>query len=309
MISPVNYYESCDSIMSSLTDVDTSINAVRAFAIDKGYRVFWRGQANHEWGLVSSLARRLTSSGRVDDETMDRVEDSLLKEASTWIQELRHATYVNPLAKLAYLQHHGVPTRLLDFTSSPWMAVFFAAESHDHVDGRLFAVLVEDKAMLAATPTGMPWRSYKTNEIAVYDAVTAGVAFPRLVAQNGVLALGRLPSTKPYRQAYDETLGARRSLLAEEVRRVLSIPFKLSPFDRSKGVKCLPAAATSPIGLTFRIHVDKESVRRDLAGVGSGKKISPAAEKITHNSVYPDVGGMVTHSKTLLGLERGLLLI
>lgn len=309
MISPNNYYNANESMAQSMSDIALHIKAVEDYAQNKGLRVFWRGQANHEWALVSSLARRLASSGPINNATMNRVENKLLAEATSWIKELSDTKYTNALAKLAYLQHHGVPTRLLDFTSSAWMAVFFAMEAFDDVDGRLFAILVDQADVLTTTPADTPWRNYKTNEIKIYDAVAAGVSFPRLAAQSGVLALGRLPSTTPYRKAHDNVLGEERSLLAEEVRRILSIPFKLSPFDPTKGEACLPSNAKTPVGLTFRIHVDKESVRRDLASVGRGKKISPSDLKITHQSVYPDVGGMVSHSRTMMGLDRGLLII
>jgi FRG domain len=88
-----------------------------------------------------------------------------LKEATGWIAELGEAAYAQPLAKMAYLQHHGIPTRLIDFTENPWMAVFFAAESNDGVDGRLFALIVEDSEIMSATPEGTPWRTYGTNVV------------------------------------------------------------------------------------------------------------------------------------------------
>jgi hypothetical protein len=92
-------------------------------------------------------------------------------------------------------------------------------------------------------------------------------------------------------------------LLAEEVRRILSIPFKLSRL----GPK--PSKAQPPIGFTFRIHVDKVSMRRDLAGSGAMRRISPPGRNITHRDVYPDVDGMVRNSAFLRGLANGVLVL
>lgn len=309
MIDPTHYFASNDSITKSMSEVLRSIEAVNHYAQEHGLKVFWRGQAHHEWGLLSSLVRSLAASGPVEDKTLNLIEERLLGEATEWIKELSDQKYSDPLAKLAYLQHHGVPTRLLDFTSCPWTALFFAVEDYDIVDGRLFAILVEEADVLSNTPEGRPWIKYNTKEIKVFDAVRAGVSFPRLESQRGVLVFGRLPSTTPYRKAHDVLLGEERSLLAEEVRRILSIPIKISHFDPTKGADSISQRVKPPIAVTFRIHVDKESVRRDLAGRGSGKKISPSNLKITHQHVYPDVGGMVGHSKTLTGLRRQLLIL
>ena len=101
---------------------------------------------------------------------------------------------------------------------------------------------------------------------------------------------------------WDAVLEERRSLLAEEVRRVLSIPFKLS------GASPIPAGAAPPIGLTFRIHIDKESVRRDLSGERMGRRICPTKVRISSQGVFPDVGGMMAYSQLLIGLSKGWLI-
>lgn len=309
-IRPSDYYDdNADVVATTLSEVKAFIDAIEQHARSRRWRVFWRGQASHEWGLLSSLARGLSVDGSVvDDSLIDRVEERLLKEASGWIAELGDAAYGQPLAKLAYLQHHGIPTRLIDFTENPWMSVFFAAESNDGVDGRIFALMVEDGDIISTTPDGTPWRKYGTNVVKIYDATAAGVIFPRLKAQAGVLALGRLPSTQPHRKALDSYLGRSRSLLAEEVRRILSIPFKLVPFTPA-ATTSVPAGATLPIGLTFRVHVDKESVRRDLAGGVAGRRSSPSNLGATHQSVYPDAAGMVAYSTTIKGLRKGVLVV
>jgi hypothetical protein len=299
-IRPDDYFQSNEAVASNLKELTRYIRLITEYAEQRGLQVFWRGQAHHEWALMSSLARRLAQIAVVDDELMDRIEQALLDESDQWILELKEACYKEPLAKLAYLQHHGVPTRLLDFTSNPWFATFFAAESHDDSDGRLFALLVRENDVLPKTPRDTPWRSYKTNQIKIYDPAQAGIVFSRLQAQKGVLAVGRLPSTQPHRLAHDPVLGAKRSLLAEEVRRLLSIPFKLSPLMHLNGLVSVPPGATSPVGLTIRLHIDKESLRR---------KLSRGMHRATHRTMYPDVGGMVTHSTVIRGLARGVIVV
>jgi hypothetical protein len=291
-----------------MSDVGRNIGLIQSFAADNGYRVFWRGQANHEWGLLSSLVRKLSAVMPVDDTLLNKVEDAIITEASGWIDDLKKSLYSEPLAKLIYLQHHGLPTRVLDFTADPWMAVFFAAESLDYVDGRLFAILVEASEVLTSVPADTPWRKGSTSKLLVFDPVGAGISFPRLRSQSGVGVLGRLPSTQPHREAHDEVLGHVRSLLAEEVRRILSIPFKLVPFSPTDPSAPISASVRAPFGLTFRLHVDKGSVRRELAGSTRGRRTAPRAT-VNHNSVYPDAAGMTAHSAVIRGLEKGVLVI
>ncbi len=299
MILPIAHYKQHDRIVEKLSDARTLIADVNKFAADHNLEVFWRGQMDFRWGLQSSLARQLSSVTVIHDELLNKVEDVVLREAASWITDLTKAPFTLPIARLAYLQHHGIPTRLIDFTRDPSIALFFAAEGMDEVDGRLFALLVEKNDVINHNPTGTPWRKYKSSEVKVWDPSSCGVVFPRLAAQDGVFAIGRLPSTQPHRMGWDEVTNKTRSLLAEEVRSILSVPFKLCASNP------IPQNATWPIGFTYRLHINKESIRRDLEKRSSGLK----NRKINHKLVYPDVDGMRTHSAFLTGLVKRTLVL
>ncbi|MEW6595460.1 MAG: FRG domain-containing protein [Thermodesulfobacteriota bacterium] len=299
MITPNDHYKEHDRVIEKLGDARKLIADVNSYAASKNLAVFWRGQADHSWGLHSSLARQLASATVLNDELLNKVEDAILEEAGIWIKDLSKAPFSLPLSRLAYLQHHGIPTRLIDFTRDPSVALFFAAETNDEVDGRIFALLVEQTEVLSSSPAGTPWRRYKSNEVKVWDPTASGVVFPRLEAQEGVFAVGRLPSTQPHRKAWDPVLGKDRSLLAEEVRRVLSVPFKLC------GSEPIPNRATLPIGITFRLHVNKESIRHDL----QRRKGGLHHRTITHKLIYPDIDGMRSHSPFLKGMSKGTLVL
>lgn len=83
----------------------------------------YRGQAKASWDLASSLER--SSSLLALDHDIER---ALIAEYRRAIRSF-HDCLSEPettLEWLALLQHHGTPTRLIDFTQSPYVAAYFA---------------------------------------------------------------------------------------------------------------------------------------------------------------------------------------
>jgi len=89
----------------------------------------FRGQADARWPLLTSLSRYLNAyipdpaSWRRREERAIRV---FRRKAHNYLGD--PTVLDNALRCLALMQHHGAPTRLLDFTKSPFVAVFFALE-------------------------------------------------------------------------------------------------------------------------------------------------------------------------------------
>jgi len=89
----------------------------------------FRGQREAGWSLYSSLSRHLR------DFVPDRTEWQQREERAIRVFRRKAHNYVSDsrvleddLRCLALMQHHGAPTRLLDFTKSPYVAAFFALE-------------------------------------------------------------------------------------------------------------------------------------------------------------------------------------
>jgi FRG domain len=96
--------------------------------------LYWfRGQRDETWPLYSSFMRMLGVSSLTPDEVTG-LEQYALGEFRS-----KAHFFVNPalLAKVrttpcwwALMQHHGAPTRLLDWTTSPYVAAYFAVNQY-----------------------------------------------------------------------------------------------------------------------------------------------------------------------------------
>ena len=87
----------------------------------------FRGQPNADLGLQSSLER---AAEGIDANRWPRLEQTMILEFKRCAhQYLIHVPKDDDyLEWLALMQHHGCPTRLLDFTRSFYVALFFAVE-------------------------------------------------------------------------------------------------------------------------------------------------------------------------------------
>lgn len=98
----------------------------RARGVRSNHWVF-RGVSNISYGLLNSLERELNSNHYWAMKPAE-AERFLIKEykkrAHHYVHDLSRET--SEIEWLALMQHHGAPTRLLDWTRSPYVALFFA---------------------------------------------------------------------------------------------------------------------------------------------------------------------------------------
>ncbi|PQJ46365.1 hypothetical protein BTN99_13640 [Vibrio campbellii] len=195
----------------------------------KNYRKWiFRGQANFDWTLESSLARtfreasKIRSSGsrltrEIDKLSHERVMiDRFRRHAHLYLKHLPETN--DDLSWLSMMQHYGAPTRLLDFSFSPYIALYFALESGDG-DAALYcinsqALVQEDQEYFSDRQNAIYGRIMeKHNDEPCLYSFEPTFSNERLLSQQGVLV-----ATNSLSFTHEETLDGYRNREKEIIK-------------------------------------------------------------------------------------------
>jgi FRG domain len=134
----------------------------------------FRGHSDVKFELIPSVGRTPHTF-----KTREKYERSLFSIFRREAQEFLAALPTSEWEWLSLAQHHGLPTRLLDWTHNPLVALYFAVEAQPEADGRVFALRALTKtpeAVRAASPFTI------TSPAKYYPNIVT----PRIRAQEGV---------------------------------------------------------------------------------------------------------------------------
>lgn len=166
-------------------------------------RFVWRGHPCEDWTLHSGLYERVQKKlGTPPDEARLRVfEKDLLDQAGR--RDLGGGRDVPELQRLAVLQHHGTATRLLDVTTDPIIALWFACEAAQYSKhkGVLFAIEVSAATHLdwsERRPIVDVLEGLADNQLATYLPEPLDA---RIQVQRGAFVFGRVPDDSATRAA------------------------------------------------------------------------------------------------------------
>lgn len=101
------------------------------------FKLFFRGEEDNTYKLVPSIYRNgwITNEHRFYNESINKCPESF-KECKTAFE------------KLAKMQHYKIPTRLLDVTENPLIALYFATnKSQKNNNGKFYCFFVSESAI------------------------------------------------------------------------------------------------------------------------------------------------------------------
>ena len=289
-----------------VSGVDELTRAIgRIGTLQTGRRYVWRGVADHRWRVRSALFRMLAEeivgeSSGPDEAALRARERALLREARSWGLGLGSGGFVDDIHLLATLQHHGIPTRLLDVTSNPMTALWFACQKLPPPPGRasevrdaagaLFAFDVADLDEHASLrPSDNTWGSQRdglgwplqralevSSETGAPFLIRPSLPDSRMQAQEGLFITGAVPASPAILGLDGLGLSAGPPPGSEK----LAVLF--GPTDRGVG---------RPTRLPFCVLLISPDVKA---------KMRPHLETTYNRSdrvLFPDVAGMVASLK------------
>ena len=218
--------------------------------------VWFRGQAKLDWELNPSLLRRAGGLAK---------EQALAKRFRQNALLLLTQRPQTEWEWLFIMQHHGVPTRLLDWTESPLVALYFVVNEQPKADGAFWVLLPTELNKLANAPT-------PTGDLPAFDA--------------DEFLENYLPST----------LAKEKQ---SELKTVASIAPRNTPRSQSQlSVFTISHRDTTPIEKLG----DEQHVWRYRVPEGSKKKIMQEliSLHITELTLFPELPNVGTYAREIL---------
>jgi len=174
---------------------------------DRGW--YFRGVSNHEFMLTPKIGRLFSSS------SPNSLADSEEKIFRRFVREapacLGSRLPESDWEWLAIGQHHGLPTRLLDWTENLLVAAYFSCSTHPDCDGAIYALhfpAKDEKSLREKSP-------FTISEPHVFRPIHIA---PRITAQRGVFTIQPNPA-RPLDENLPNRTRIRKILVPHHAKR------------------------------------------------------------------------------------------
>lgn len=207
--------KSFEELLSIFDEIEFIDVQAQEDVIHSSLPLIYRGMSNINWGLKPSV-------GRLENYSVD-LEQELLSLFRRGARPYLEFQPRNELEWISLAQHHGLPTRLLDWTKNPLVAIFFAVETNSQMDSVVYAMSAEN-IIDASDP-----RNYEFSPLQYIGGAVA--CFPehlttRIIAQQGQFTLHGHPN-----ENFDGWL--KKIVIPNSVRQIVKYRLMNYGIDRS----------------------------------------------------------------------------
>lgn len=191
-------------INTNITSLSEFINFINHTEHQHISHWFYRGHSDSNYELIPSLFRINTKESWAH---WDKIEDYIMTQFKREAFPFLKTIPSSDIEWLTIAQHYGLPTRLLDWSTNPLIALYFAVENHDNdSDANVW--------LYGLSSTNNCWEesTWLAKKINLSGNICENVIFPlhvdsRITNQSGCFTIHEIPENGQTFTPINETPG------------------------------------------------------------------------------------------------------
>ena len=201
---------------------------------DISYGAFYRGMSNENYMLKSSLGR-LYEKNKDKAYILSREKDEF-RIFRSYVQQYGNYLAFTNLDLLALAQHYGMPTRLLDWTINPLVALYFAVKQDQHDNNAIVYILntksfvddnfaIDDMLGSDKIAFNKPGETLGGN----FKCYLAKYLSPRISAQHGIFTI----HADPFEEIGSEAILKKIKISRDKCKSIYIDLYKIGVHEKS----------------------------------------------------------------------------